>query len=84
MKRTAAWRRHQKFRARNRALKILHHWTWGPQTTEDEIIDQAKHLADNLQSCSCHSCRNPRRSRYYKGKSKLTVQERRHLDDDFY
>lgn len=35
-------------------------------------------------ACSCHMCRNPRTSNLYKGKSKLTIQERKALQEHFH
>lgn len=35
--------------------------------------------ANHLKGCSCHMCRNPRRSHFHKGDQKLTMQERRAL-----
>lgn len=37
-------------------------------------------LADHITACSCHMCRNPRRSRLHSGASLLTIQERRHAE----
>lgn len=44
---------------------------------DEERMYYAKIMSDNPTICSCQSCRNPRRSIFYKGKSKLTVQERK-------
>lgn len=41
---------------------------------------RAEHLADNLAVCSCDMCKNPRRSKMVKGKEKLTIQERKLID----
>jgi len=34
-------------------------------------------LRKNNVVCSCHSCRNPRRSHYFNGQEQLTIQERK-------
>ena len=84
MKRNKAWRRHQKFRVRDRALRILHIWDWLPSTNEDVLLDQARRMANNMKLCGLDCCCNPRHSKSTKGKGKLTIQERRHLDNYFY
>lgn len=45
-------------------------------------LDPRRHekLADHLAACSCQMCRNPRRSTFYTGIDKLTMQERRHIE----
>lgn len=35
---------------------------------------------NHLAMCSCHMCRNPRRSNFYSGNSRLTLQERKHIE----
>ena len=37
--------------------------------------------ADTPKPCSCDMCGNPRRSRFNKGRNKLTQQEQRHLEE---
>ena len=52
----------------------------GPNMTESELLDlRAKYVNNHRDgnSCSCQMCRNPRTSNIYKGKGKLTMQERR-------
>jgi hypothetical protein len=84
MRRNRAWRRHQKFRIRGKALRILHLWFWGPHMTEEDILDKARYMADNMKICGFDCCCNPRHSGHTKGKEKLTIQERRYLVNDFY
>ena len=84
MKRGIAWRRHQKFRKRNKAIRALHTWWWPSTTTEEDILEQARHMANNMKVCGRSCCCNPRHSGHNKGKQKLTVQERRYLINDFY
>lgn len=38
---------------------------------------EAEKLADHLCNCSCDMCKNPRKSKFHKGKDKRTMQERR-------
>ena len=38
-------------------------------------------LADHMASCSCQMCRNPRRSTFHSGLDRLTMQERRHINE---
>ena len=46
--------------------------------TDPELIEiRARQLRNDAKPCSCQMCRNPRRSVFYKGKGKLTMQERR-------
>lgn len=61
--RTRAERRQFKLKAKRHAEKIFGN-------------DRKPYrLADNMKSCSCWMCQNPRRSQ--KGSEKLTIQERR-------
>lgn len=45
-------------------------------------LDPMRHakLADHIAVCSCQMCRNPRRSSFYTGIGRLTMQERRHME----
>lgn len=47
---------------------------------EAEMYGRYRH--DNLCICSCDMCGNPRHSKYYSGKSKLTFQEYQALIDE--
>ncbi len=59
-----AQRRHDKFRMRKRAEDVMKDWGISKKS--------ASYMADNMQSCSCYMCGNPR-----KHFGELTVQERR-------
>ncbi len=50
---------------------------------DSEGMDPMRHakLADHIAVCSCQMCRNPRRSTFYTGEDKLTMQERRVLQE---
>jgi hypothetical protein len=41
--------------------------------------DAAK-LADHLHNCSCDMCRNPRKSKFHKGRGKKTLPEQKFED----
>lgn len=44
-------------------------------TIEDE---RKAHIeANHGKRCSCHMCRNPRHSKFYRGFNRLTIQERK-------
>ena len=60
------WRRHSRERMLKRAKAIY-----------GESL--GRRLANHLKPCSCWMCGNPRR--FFKGKDKLTLQERRVLRD---
>jgi hypothetical protein len=45
-------------------------------TNSPDVVEGVVKNADHLKACSCEMCRNPRRSRWYKGKEKRTRQER--------
>lgn len=44
-------------------------------TIEDE--KKAHKEANHGKLCSCHMCRNPRHSKFYRGLNRLTIQERK-------
>ena len=48
---------------------------------EEWIEDFACHNANNLKKCSCSMCCNPRHSDLYKGLDRLTLRERKFLDN---
>ena len=68
--RTRAERRLFKSRAKQRAEKVF----GGDR--------KSYRFADNMKSCSCWMCQNPRRSQ--KGSEKLTIQERRFIEESMY
>lgn len=83
MKRSKAYRRHQNALKYYRAYRILSD-RWGfSLASEGELQELAGKLRDNLTACSCHMCRNPRRSKLVSGEERLTPQERRaqHIPD---
>lgn len=49
-------------------------------TIEDE--KKAHKEANHGKLCSCHMCRNPRHSKFYRGLNRLTIQERK-ADEKF-
>ena len=73
-------RRHHKVRLRRKAKKIakLFSLSTSKEDVEKFADNHAKHNADNLASCSCSMCGNPRR--HAKGKDKLTIQEKRNAN----
>jgi len=72
--RTRDWRRAQKFRMRARAERVIRSWyNPGRPYPVDEFV---RHMADNMQSCSCEGCGNPRR--HFK---ELTIQEKKQNEE---
>lgn len=74
--------RHQLARAKCRAKQIgklsLFRFTHESEEDHEKTIRAfMEHHYRNRKACSCHLCRNPRRSIHHKGKEKLTMQERR-------
>lgn len=66
-----AWRRHHLARMKVKA-KMVGELHGIPGNWDKEY--------DHLAVCSCHLCRNPRRSRLNSGSSVLTMQERKHYE----
>jgi len=62
-----AQRRFEKEKRKKKARKIYKY-------------DGAEKLADHIANCSCSLCRNPRTSCLYKGRDKLTLQERKEIE----
>ena len=54
-------------------------WTWPEEWTEEKKEQWFQHAIalrrKTTKLCSCQMCRNPRHSIYYKGDSRLTMQE---------
>jgi len=48
---------------------------------EEWVEDCAVRCANNMAKCSCAMCGNPRHRKYSKGSERLTMQERRQLQD---
>lgn len=79
-------RRHHKFRMKDKAERIEKGRQSSYYTNEDKErlqkwAEAARTQGDHLKSCSCDHCRNPRRSRIYRGHESLTLQERRFQED---
>lgn len=77
--------RHQLERAKKKAFVIAKRNAWpdfreSQDALRERILENARQLYKNRAICSCPACCNLRRSPYYKGKGKLTMQERRHID----
>jgi hypothetical protein len=85
--RTRGWRRFQKERIRNKARKVggLHwsdHFNYSISKKErerhkEEFVKYYIYRANDLKSCSCYMCGNPRR--YWKD---MTLQEKRQNERD--
>lgn len=76
MSKGIAFRRHQAQKFRRKALTICKRWHIRP--TAPEVIERnAQRIAKNRKACSCQMCCNPRRAKWTRGKSKLTMQELR-------
>lgn len=67
--RSKAWRRHQKFRMRERAKRHLMSWAF---FSREDAIKQVRYMADNMKMCSGPCCGNPR-----KWFGEKTIQERK-------
>lgn len=74
--RSRAERRHHHERMFNKVKKfgVYQDGFW---SSEEEKLGHQKKLVENRKLCSCEMCCNPRRSDWYKGKGKLTMQEKR-------
>ena len=56
---------------------------WGMlYSSDDNLKKMARRMAENF-SCGCYMCGNPRHSKIYKGKEKLTIQERKAFQEDY-
>lgn len=74
-----ALRRHHSDRVRRKAEKVVKGWEVG----EDNTRRLTGRLKDNLKSCSCAMCGNPRR--HEKGdRNRKTLQERKAELDGLY
>ena len=81
MKRTKAERRKHKFRIRNKILKRIKQDDIIYFNSQEELQNYVNKLADNPTICSCFICCNPRHSKLFKEKYKLTIQERKYAYD---
>jgi hypothetical protein len=67
-----AERRFQKEKMKKRARSIY----------KNNPEGMAEKLADHIANCSCPMCRNPRTNKFYKGKERLTLQERKEIEKE--
>ena len=74
MTRTRNYRRRKNYVKQVHAYKIFK-YCWFYKGDKWRL---AKYLRDNLKSCSCSACRNPRRS-FSNAFKRLTIQEQRYL-----
>ena len=79
-KKSRAERRHHHQRMLDKVKDFFIYQSGFWKTEEDKFQHQRK-LAENRKLCSCHMCRNPRRSAWYKGEGKLTMQEKKMKED---
>lgn len=77
MNRTRDYRRKKHFAKIKKAVKIIKSWGYN----QKNIKRNAYRMAENMQMCSCQSCRNPRHCDWNSNKEKLTIQERKHLEN---
>lgn len=63
-----------------RMIKRFYVWGWDGMDMEEEANTPSLvgYLGNTKVSCSCWMCGNPRRK--FKGKERLTLQERRHQE----
>lgn len=79
MKRTKDYRRFKNKVKENKAFsKYINSCYY--KDNEELAREKARKTRDNLKVCSCWMCGNPRNSKGYKGKAKLTMQELKALD----
>lgn len=84
MPRSRAERRHHHNRMLEKA-KNFGILTWKKDSiSEEEYHKHLAKVAETKTPCSCHMCRNPRHSDFYKGDQKLTMQERRFKESGEY
>jgi len=77
MKRNVEFRRWQKEKHRKRAFEfIFREWNY----TRKEAEEACKYFGDTPKQCNRECCHNPRKNKI-SGKAKLTLQERRQLDN---
>lgn len=69
-------RRDHEKRALRKALSIVKNW-WPVCEDENYLLKRANKIKKNRKQCSCSMCGNPRK--HYKGKNRLTIQERKYL-----
>lgn len=87
MQRTESYRRAQYKRAQKKAYFLVHDvWRYHDQGKYSMSIDELwtfskKCLTHNRKNCSGDCCKNPRRTKYGKGKNGLTYQEKREFQD---
>jgi len=72
-------RRHHLNRMKKRAILVTRIYRWYLNGSEHEDYGSVRFgtkNANHLKNCSCNMCCNPRRSKLFKGKDKLTIQEK--------
>jgi hypothetical protein len=74
--RSRSWRRHHDARMLQKALRIIQiEQRYAVWLTPAEIRQRAATIKDNLASCSCTMCGNPRR---WLGNGEVTINEKRY------
>jgi hypothetical protein len=76
------YNRRQDERALVKATRIVKSWFRHVECKENDIETRANRIKKNRAKCSCHMCRNPRTSKFTKGKERLTIQERKNKTND--
>ncbi len=79
---TRAERRHHHKRMLDRVKEFFWLRPKHYHGSEEQRQKHIKKMAENRHPCSCHMCRNPRHSDFHSGEEKLTMQERRALQED--
>lgn len=69
-------RRHHRERLRKKRRGYHGNEDWG-ETDPVLVEETASFYVNTPCPCSCHMCKNPRRSIFSKGDERLTMQERR-------
>ena len=60
MKRTQAERRHQFYRYRAKAVKIVKGQWWRDTEDKESLLDHARVIEKNRKKCSCYMCGHAR------------------------
>jgi len=76
-------RRHNNWINKKKAKALIDRW-WGRNKNDPEDLKYKQMvgcLSDNLKNCSCWVCCNQRHNQWAKKKERLTMAERRMLDN---
>lgn len=78
------YNRQQCSKALKKARKLVSRFVSVVPMSPTVVEKMAHRLRDNRTPCSCDMCCNPRRSKFTHGRDKLTLQERKVLDNFYH